>query len=95
MLNILKQEYVEMLVSNNLLENLISYMVLVAGASSYSHDQQLRDYVQQDMLLTVRKEKWTLFKRMEAQNSIEIIQGDDKTKALIQMKVYDYDTKTQ
>ena len=46
------------------------------------------------MLLTVRKEKWTLFKRMEAQNSIEIIQGDDKTKALIQMKVYDYDTKT-
>ena len=38
MLNTLKHEYVEMLVSNNLLENLISYMVLVAGASSYSHD---------------------------------------------------------
>ena len=38
MLNTLKYEYVEMLVANNLFENLISYMVLVAGASSYSHD---------------------------------------------------------
>jgi hypothetical protein len=38
MLNTLKYEYVEMLASNNLFENLISYMVLVAGASSYSHD---------------------------------------------------------
>ena len=83
-----------MLVSNNLFETLISYMVLVAGASSYSHDQQLRDYVQQDMKLTMRKEKWTLNKRYSAQKFIEIIQSDDKTKALIQMKVYDYDTKT-
>jgi hypothetical protein len=38
MFKTLKYDYVKMLVDNNLLENIISYMVLVAGASSFPHD---------------------------------------------------------
>ena len=95
MFKTLKYDYVKMLVDNNLLENLISYMVLIAGASSFAHNQQMRDYLQQDMQLNMRKERWTQGKRGEAINSIEMIQNDDKTKVLIKMKVYDYDMKTQ
>lgn len=59
MLTTLKLEYVSLLNEHNLFNQMIGYLVSVAGESSAKFDESLRDTVQKDMHLVSRTQNWT------------------------------------